>query len=564
MADGETFRSADGSPAAPAGIGIAAPRIDGRAKVTGTARYGADVRLNSPVHAALRTSAIARGRIVSIDETAARAVPGVMDILTYKTVGKSIDPGKTFDQKGYMGTSIAPLASDRIQHDGQIVALVVADGRENAQEAANRLKIAYAEEAPSATFDSPGLKVISAADAAKKSGGAYEDPKVGDAAAAYAAAPVKIEAHYETPIQHHNPLELFSTTCAWDGQKLTVWEASQNVYGFKNGLALQLGVSADDIHVVSPFVGGAFGSRGSLTQRTAIVALAAKRVNRPVTLESTRADGFTIATYRAETRHHIRLAADRDGKLQALVHEGWEVTSRPDDYKVAGTDASTRTYACPNVDSKVWIVHADRNTPGFMRAPAETPYHYALESAMDELAYALKMDPIALRRVNDTQVEPIKGLPYTSRHLVECLDAGAQAFEWSKRNPEPGSMRDGDWLIGYGVSSSLYPTQVAPAAARVTLSPTGLVKVQSATHEIGNGVYTVLAITAADKLGVGLDKITVEVGDTDLPPAPVAGDPTPRPASAMWWPRPARISATESPRPPWRPTVRSRAWMRRR
>jgi xanthine dehydrogenase YagR molybdenum-binding subunit len=523
MAQGVTLPAYEHEPAEPAGIGVASPRIDGRAKVTGTARYGSDIRLTSPAHAALRTSSIARGRITAIDESAARAVPGVMEILTYKTVGQAIDPGKTFDQKGYMGTSIAPLASDRIQHDGQIVALVVADTHENAQEAANLLKISYAEETPSATFESRGLDVISAEDAAKKGGGSYKDPKIGDAAAAYAAAPVKVEGHYETPPQHHNPIELFTTTCAWEGPKLTVWESSQNVYGFKNGLAEQLKINADDIHIISPFIGGAFGSRGSLTQRTAIVALAARRLNRPVSLEATRADGFTIATYRAETRHHVKLAASRDGKLLSLTHEGWEITSRPDDYKVAGTDASTRIYACPNIDSKVWIVHGDRNTPGFMRAPAETPYQFALESAMDELAYALKMDPIELRRINDTQVEPIKGLPYTSRHLVECLDAGAKAFGWSKRNPEPGSMRDGDWLIGYGVSSTLYPTLVAPAAARVTLSPAGLVKVQSATHEIGNGVYTALAITAADKLGIGLDKITVEVGDSDLPPAPVAG-----------------------------------------
>ena len=526
MADGEIFRPSNGAAAVAAGIGLAAPRIDGRAKVTGTARYGSDTRLSAPVHAALRTSAIACGRISAIDETAARAVPGVLEILTYKTVGKMIDAGKTFDQKGYMGTSIAPLASDRIWHDGQIVALVVADTRENAREAANRLDIAYIEETPSAGFDSPGAKAVSAVDAAKAAGddgASYTDPKVGDAQSAYSSAPVKVEGWYETPTQHHNPIELFTTTCAWDGPKLTVWEPSQNVYGFKNGLALQLGISAEDIHVLSPFVGGAFGSRGSLTQRTAIVALAAKRVNRPVCLETTRADGFTIATYRAETRHHVQLAASHDGKLQALVHEGWEVTSRPDDYKVAGTDASTRTYACPNIDSKIWMVHADRNTPGFMRAPAETPYHFALESAMDELAFALKMDPIDLRRINDTQVDPIKGLPFTSRHLVECLDAGAKAFGWSDRQMQPGSTRKGDWLVGYGVASTLYPTQVAPAAARVILTPGGAVKVQSATHEIGNGVYTVLAITAADGLGVALDKITVQIGDTDLPPAPVAG-----------------------------------------
>ena len=193
-----------------------------------------------------------------------------------------------------------------------------------------------------------------------------------------------------------------------------------------------------------------------------MIAFAARRLGRPVKLSATRAQGFTIASYRAETRQRVRLGASRDGKLQSLTHEGWEATSRPDSYMVAGTDATTRLYACPNVASKVSIVHTDRNTPGFMRSPPELPYMFGLESAMDELAAALKMDPVELRRVNDTQVEPIKGLRYTSRALMPCFDAAAERFGWSKRSAEPGSMSEGDWLIGWGCASTLYPTQMAP------------------------------------------------------------------------------------------------------
>jgi xanthine dehydrogenase YagR molybdenum-binding subunit len=502
-------------------IGTATARIDGRAKVTGEARYGSDCGVRSDAHAYLRTSAIARGRIVRIDEAAARAMPGVLEILTYRNVGDAIKPGNTFSAKGYMGSSIAPLADARVLHAGQIVAMVVAESFEIARDAAQRLDIAYEQEVPSATFDSPGL--VEGPAHPKPAGTPDTNPRVGDAAGAFAAAAVTIDQHYATPPQHHNPIELFTTRCAWDAGKLTVWEPSQNMVGFQYGLADQLGISPEDVHTISPFVGGAFGSRGSLTQRTAIVALAAKMVGRPVRLEASRADGFTIATYRAETRHRVRLGASRDGRLQALIHEGWEVSSRPDDYKVAGTDATTRLYACANIDSNVTIVHADRNTPGFMRAPAELPYLFALESAMDELAFALKMDPVELRRINDTQIEPIKGLPYTSRALMPCFDAAGKAFGWHGRSAEPGSMRDGDWLIGWGCAATMYPTQMAPAAARVTLSPDGRAIVETATHEIGTGVMTVLALVVSQGLGVPVDRIDVRVGDSSLPPSPVAG-----------------------------------------
>jgi xanthine dehydrogenase YagR molybdenum-binding subunit len=217
------------------------------------------------------------------------------------------------------------------------------------------------------------------------------------------------------------------------------------------------------------------------------------------------------------------LGADRDGRLSALIHDGEEVSSRPDKYKVGGNDATCRLYACPNIATKVSIVHADRNTPGFMRSPPEWPYMFAMESAMDELAVALRMDPVELRRRNDTMVEPIKGLPFTSRSLMPCFDAAAKAFGWSRRDPRPGAMRDGDWVVGWGCAATMYPTQVGPATARVSLTPSGVVKVATAAHDIGNGAYTVIAMTAADRLGLSIDNVNVELGDSDLPPAPVAG-----------------------------------------
>ncbi|MDY0747590.1 xanthine dehydrogenase family protein molybdopterin-binding subunit [Paucibacter sp. R3-3] len=499
-------------------IGMPTPRIDGRLKVTGSARYAADQPTPNPAYGWLHVSRIARGRIVAIDERAARAVPGVLEVFTWRNIG-AIQPGDIQSQKGFMGTSIAPM-QPRIFHDGQIVALVAADTPEAAREAAQRLVVRYAEDAPSAGFGSAGL---TSGPAHKSAEPPEPDPQVGNFDGAFARAAVAVDQHYATSTQHHNPIELFSTLCAWSADRLTVWEGSQNVSGYKHGLAQQLGIAPEQIQVISPFVGGAFGSRGSLTQRTAIVALAARRLGRPLKLEVTRAQGFGIATYRAETRHRVRVAATPAGKLVALSHEGEEISSRPDDYKVSGIETTTRLYACPNVASKVTILHADRNTPGFMRSPPETPYLYALECAVDELAWRLKMDPIELRRANDTMREPIKGLPYTSRQLMPCFDAAARAFGWSRRGAEPRSMRDGDWLIGWGCASSIYPTQMAPATARVRLTPQGRATVQTGTHEIGNGAYTAIAITAADQLGLAVENVEVLIGDSELPPAPVAG-----------------------------------------
>ncbi len=518
MADA-VFSTLAAAPAPKANMGEPVPRYDARAKVTGSALYASDVALPDVAYAFLVSSAIARGRIRSFDLREARALPGVLDILTHETIGDAIRPVKFFTEGGPASNSVMPLGSPEIAYGGQTIAVVLANSYEVARDAAHRVVVDYEIDRPSATFASPGAVDQELATQNKK----HEDPKVGDFASAYASSPVTVDVAYSTPAQHHNPLELFATQCAWTGTQLTVHEPSQNVYGIKNGLAAQLGIEPSQIRVLSPFVGGAFGSKGGLTQRTALIAIAARKLGRPVKLVPTREQGFTIATYRAETKHRIKLGATRDGRLQALSHEGFEVTSRPDPYAVAGTDASTRMYACPNIASNVTIVRADRSTPGFMRAPAETPYFFALESAMDELAVALAMDPIELRRINDTTREPIKGLPYTSRTLMPCFDQAAEAFGWAKRDARPGSMRDGDWLIGWGCATSAYPTQMAAAAARVSLFPDGTARVETAGHEIGNGLYTVAAQVAAERLGLPVGRVSVLLGDTDLPPAPVAG-----------------------------------------
>ncbi len=351
----------------------------------------------------------------------------------------------------------------------------------------------------------------------------YEDPVVGDAATALSKAEVKIDAEYETPTQHHNPIELYATTCVWDGPKLTIYEPSQTVLGLQFGLAQELGIDPADVRVISPFVGGGFGGKAAVTPRSALVALAARALGRPVKLVASRDQGFTISTYRAETRHHVRLGASRDGKLQALWHEAFELTSRADDYYVAGTETTARIYAAPNIFTKVNLVRADRSAPGFMRSPLEVPYMFALESAMDELAVALDMDPVELRRVNDTMTEPVKGLPYSSRSLMPCFDAAAHAFHWTQRDPRPRSMREGDWLVGLGCATACHPALMAPATVRVTLSAEGRALVETAAHDLGTGAYTVIGQIAAQKLGLDLSRVTVLLGDSSLPPAPVAG-----------------------------------------
>jgi xanthine dehydrogenase YagR molybdenum-binding subunit len=493
-------------------LGKATSRIDGIAKVTGSAKFASDEPVPNPAYAYLVTSTVARGRVGGFSLDEARAVRGVLDILTYENVGKLVKPTPGPDGK----PSTSSLESARIWHAGQIIAIVVAESYEAAREAANKVHVTYVAETPSATFDSPGFEM------APHEPEKAPDPEKGDAAGSFANAPVKFEARYSTPTQHHNPSELFATTCSWQGSKLTIYDPSQFMVGTKASAATRLGIDPDDVRAVSRFIGGAFGSKGP-NPRTAWIAVAAKRLGRPVKLVPTRAQGFTIATYRAETRQRIKLGATREGRLVSFSHEGWEVTSRPSGYNVAGVETTARMYACPNIATAVSVVHVDRATPGFMRAPPETPYMFALESAMDELAHQLKMDPVELRRVNDTQSDPVSSLPFTSRSLMACFDQAAAQFGWSKRAVVPASLVDGEWLVGYGCASACYPSNVGPAAVRVALTPDGKATAALAGHEIGTGAYTTVALAVAHFLGIPVENVSVQMGDSDLPPVMIAG-----------------------------------------
>ncbi|MFG5119101.1 xanthine dehydrogenase family protein molybdopterin-binding subunit [Methylorubrum sp. POS3] len=498
-------------------------RIDGRAKVTGATRYASDIALPGVAHAALVTSPIVRGRILGFDLDAARAMPGLLGIFTHRDFADAIRPVAHLMAGGYANTSHRPLGSDRIAYAGQIVALVVAETSEAAHAAAGVVRVRYAPEPFAGGFDAPGAEAVRLADLKSD----HADPRVGDDAAGFAAGPVRIEARYETPIQHHNPMELFTTACAWEGGRLTVHEPTRYVEAVRHGLAAQLGMAAADIRVVSGPLGGHFGSKLALSQHTAPVALAARRLGRPVSLVPTRKQCFTIANYRPESRHHLRLAATRDGRFTALVHEAEVTTSRFDPFAMEGTDVTARLYACPAIRTEERAVRIDRNTPGPMRAPPEVPYLFALESAVDEMAEALGLDPIELRRRNDTDREPIAGKPFSSRPLMACFDAGARAFDWARRVPEVGAMRietgEGAWRVGLGCAAAVRPVKTGPATMRVSLDAEGGARVETAHHEIGNGIATLLAMGASEWLGVPIERVAVGLGDTALPAAGLSG-----------------------------------------
>lgn len=499
-------------------MGTPDPRYEARSKVTGRARYAADEPVSNPAWAFLVTSAIAKGKVRRFLADEAKAIPGVLAIITHENAPKR-EKVAFFGDGGYVSTSLVPMQGPDIHHAGQIIGVVLADSYETAREAAHRLRVEYEVAEPVAGFRSPGAQTVELA-AVKKS---HKDVGVGDIDKGLAGAAVSVDAEYFTPTQHHNPIELFSTTAVWDGDELTIYEPSQFVYALKNCVARQLALAPEKVHVINPYVGGAFGSKGAPTQRTALIAALARDLGRPVKLVVARDQGFFITTYRAETRHRVRLGATPDGKLTAYGHEGWELTSMVDNYDVAGTENTAEMYASPNVWTKVNLVKADRNTPGFMRSPPEVPYMYALECAMDELAVALNMDPVELRRVNDTMKSPINGAAYTSRSLMKCYDAAAAQFGWSRRDPRPGSMRDGEWLVGWGCATATYPTNMMPSAARVRLGGDGTARVQVAAHDVGTGAYTVIGQAAAEFLGIQADKVVVELGDSRLPPGPVAG-----------------------------------------
>ncbi|MBC7780194.1 MAG: xanthine dehydrogenase family protein molybdopterin-binding subunit [Proteobacteria bacterium] len=501
-----------------ANMGQPIARLEARAKVTGAARYAADMPVTNPAFAYLVTSTIARGRITGFDESAARAVPGVLEVMTYRN-RPPLQPIKHFLEGGSALTGAVALADANVTHEGQIVAMIIAETFEAARDASHRLALRYRRESPAATFGSRGVVVQRTAEVIPM----RKDPSLGNADAALKGSAVVHDAEYATPTQHHNAMELYSTTAQWLGDELTIYEPSQFVYGLRAGLAMQLSIPPEKIRIVNDFVGGAFGGKGAVTQRTALVALASRALGRPVKLVATRDQGFTISGHRHETRHRVRLGATREGRFTAYHHDLWELNGRSDAYVNTGIDNSAAMYAFPAVMSTARMVRADRDPPIFMRSPPEVPVMYALESAIDELAFKLAIDPVELRRINDTQKNWVTDKAYTSRSLMPCYDAASAAFGWKNRNPKPGAMRAGDWMVGWGCATATYPTQVSPAVARVRLSADGSARVEIAAHDVGTGAYTVIGQMVAECLALRPAQVAVTIGDSVLPPGPVSG-----------------------------------------
>ncbi len=499
-------------------LGTAQTRIDGPAKVGGRTPFAGDVRLPGMAHARLVRSPMARGRITAIGRDAVLALPGVLDVLTFAEVGEAVRPVGHLMAGGWANSTARPLASAEIRHAGQIVAVVVGDTPEAAQAGVDSLRVGYAAQPHAARLEDAGVQAIPLGALRED----HEDRCVGDLEAGLASAAQVVDQRYATPIQHHNPIELPGTICLWSGEDVTVWEPTRFVGAVRHGLAAQLGIAPERVRVIAQAIGGHFGSKLALSQHTALCALAARRLGRPVHLEVGRRDSFTVANHRSETRHRIRLGADSDGRFVALAHDAETVTSRFDDFAMEGTDVTTALYACPAIATTERVARVDRNTPGPMRAPPEVPYLFALESAVDEMAAALGIDPVELRRRNDTAVDPVTGHPFTTRALVRCLDAGADAFGWRAGAPGCRARRDGDWLVGQGCAAAARPVKIAPARIRVTRTPDAAT-VETAHHEIGNGIATVLAMMASERLALPIASIEVRLGDTALPAAGLSG-----------------------------------------
>lgn len=492
------------------------PRVDAHDKVRGAVRFAADDARPGMLHAALAVATIGRGRILSIDTSAAAAVPGVRLVLTHEDFNEVRSAGFIMGG-GYGFQSFQPMLSPAIAYRGQPIALAAADTLEAAIEAAALVEATYATEPFSVTLDAPGTETIDQADTPLKN--FIPEAIAGDADQAFAAAPVRIDATFNCPPQHQNPIELIASVAEWRGDRLIVHEGTQNAEAIRHGLAIALGLAPEQVEVVSPFAGGGFGQKNSLQMQTVLAAVAARRLARPVKLVVPRAQIFHDASFRPASRHRVRLGADRSGKMVAAIHEVDAQTSRHDLFPGEYTATSSRLHGIPNFRGRELLVRTDVQTPGYMRAPFEHPACFAMESCVDELAYALDQDPVALRLDNDTAVDPITKLPLSSRHLAECLRRGAKMFGWSARINTPGSMRAQDGsLIGWGVAVGAYPGLTVPCLARLKITEDGDVLISAGVHEMGQGIRTALAAVVARKLGVAPERVVAVIGDTRVAP----------------------------------------------
>ncbi|MEU2062765.1 xanthine dehydrogenase family protein molybdopterin-binding subunit [Streptomyces sp. NPDC013455] len=491
-------------------LGAPAERREGRQKVTGAARYAAEYPLPGRAHAWPVPAAVARGRVTAVDTSAALALPGVLAVLT---PGDAPLPAEPEDR------TLAVLQGPEVPHRGWCVALAVAETPETARAAARAVRVTY----DTAPHDAGFTEHHRDAYPPKEAGGQPGRVEYGDPDTAFAAADVRVDVTYRVPPLHNHPMEPHASTAHWDGDRLTVYSSSQGGTTVRETLARMFRLPEERITVVAEHVGGGFGSKGTPRPDVVLAALAARHTGRPVTVVHPRRQLPTTVGHRAPTVQRLRLGARPDGRLTALLHEATTHTSRVKEFVEYAALVSRTMYATPSLRSSHRVVPLDVPTPSWMRAPGEAPGMYALESAMDELAHALGMDPVELRARNEPEREPAGGKPFSSRHLVECLREGARRFGWAERDPRPGVRREGPLLIGTGVAAATYPVQVSPCTATAEARPDGTFVVRVNAADIGTGARTVLAQIAADALGVPLERVRTEVGHSDLPPAPLAG-----------------------------------------
>ncbi len=507
-------------------VGSPRDRVDGRAKVTGAAQYAAEFQVAGLLHGAVVSSAIAKGKITKMDTAAALAVPGVAQVFTHENrMRTAFLNSKYQDEVGPPGEHFRPLYDEQIIYSGQPIALVVAETLETALYAASLVHVEYEAEAPTASTTHLAEIRANAYVPPKKRNGINPPPKPrgGSVAGALERAPVRVSDDFSFPFEHHNPMEPHATTVVWEGDgKLLIHDkiqGSNNSQGYVCGV---FGLSKDDVRVVSPFIGGAFGSGLRPQYQLFLAVMAALELKRPVRVALTRDQMFTIV-YRPYTAQTVSLGAAEDGTLQAMKHDAVAVTSTFEDHQENVVNWSGTLYRCPSVELTYKLAKVNTYTPGDMRAPGAPIGVFALESAMDELASRTGVDPIELRLRNYSERDEDEGKEFTSKELAACYRLGAERFGWSKRNPATRSMREGRELIGLGMASGIWELQMVKAGARVALGLDGKVEVGTSTADIGTGTYTILTQIAADGLGVPMQDVTTRLNDSSLPEAPVEG-----------------------------------------
>ena len=503
-------------------IGTALPRVDGPLKTTGIAKYAADYNFKNMAYAVPVCATVASGKIRSIDTSRAEKMPGVVLIMHHGNAPQIFRSGSG----GRNSESRPPLEDDVVSYWGQYVALVVAETFQQAQAGAAAVTVNY---------DADKFNVSAVLDDAMPAIGEPNGPRVlshrGDFETAFASAPVKVDAVYRTPVETHNPMEMHGTVAVWDGKRFTLYESSQGVMNHMNVLSQMLGVPKENINVISKFIGSGFGGKLFPWPHSALAATAARQLNRPVKLSVNRKMMFSNVGHRPRTEQRIRLGATPDGKLLGLAQDYRNHTSLHDDVRENCGEATPFLYSTANLQVSSALVKRNVGTPTPMRGPGAVPGLFALESAMDELAIALKMDPVALRLGLDTQTDESNGKPFSSRHLKECLQVGSEKFGWAKRTPEIGSMRgkskDGDDVIlGWGVACASWGAGRGPSQASLSLLQNGRVRVSSGTQDIGTGTYTIVAQVVSDKTGIPVDRIDVMLGNSSFVPGPTSGGST--------------------------------------